>query len=161
MYKVTVGRAVCSAPIGFSVLTASLLASAAPAPLGSGIDTQYIDDTVRAQDDFYRHVNGKWLANTTIPPDRGRYGSLDMVTDTVWDQLRSIVDSLRQPVDAVDANRQTIANLYASFMDEITLERRGLTPLTTEFATIDAVKHKSQMAKVVARFNRIGVIAPF
>ncbi len=28
-------------------------------PLISGIDTQYIDNTVRAQDDFYRYVNGK------------------------------------------------------------------------------------------------------
>ena len=38
--------------------------------LVSGIDTQYIDDSVRPQDDFYKHVNGKWLASTEIPADK-------------------------------------------------------------------------------------------
>jgi putative endopeptidase len=37
------------------------------APLVSGIDTQYFDDTVRAQDDFYQHVTGKWLATVENP----------------------------------------------------------------------------------------------
>src|SRR5580658_7652884 len=44
----------------------------APA-LVSGLDTQYFDDTARPQDDLYQHVNGKWLAITEIPPDKGRY----------------------------------------------------------------------------------------
>src|ERR1035441_7922905 len=47
-------------------------AVAAP-PLVSGIDTQYIDDSVRAQDDLYQHVNGTWLASTEIPADKGSY----------------------------------------------------------------------------------------
>ena len=46
-------------------------ASAEP-PLSSGIDLQYVDHNVRPQDDFYRYVNGKWLADTTIPSDKGR-----------------------------------------------------------------------------------------
>ena len=37
---------------------------AAGPPLGSGIDTQYIDHSVRPQDDFFRYVNGVWLDNT-------------------------------------------------------------------------------------------------
>ena len=28
--------------------------------LSSGIDFDRVDTTVRPQDDFYRHVNGKW-----------------------------------------------------------------------------------------------------
>src|SRR5208337_783365 len=36
-------------------------AHAADEPMLSGIDLQYFDDSVRAQDDFYRHVNGKCL----------------------------------------------------------------------------------------------------
>ena len=29
--------------------------------LSSGIATNYIDPSVRAQDDFYEYLNGKWL----------------------------------------------------------------------------------------------------
>ena len=35
---------------------------------GSGIDAAYFDKEVRPQDDLFRHVNGKWLAEATIPP---------------------------------------------------------------------------------------------
>ena len=34
--------------------------------LRSGVLKQNFDTTVRAQDDFYRHVNGLWLATTEI-----------------------------------------------------------------------------------------------
>src|SRR5438093_2057932 len=44
--------------------------STAPAPLASGIDTGGMDKTVRPQDDFYRYVNGRWLDQTEIPPDK-------------------------------------------------------------------------------------------
>ena len=36
----------------------------------SGIDVQYIDPSVRAQDDIFVHLNGKWLATTEIPADK-------------------------------------------------------------------------------------------
>jgi predicted metalloendopeptidase len=33
------------------------------------IDFSAFDDAVRAQDDLFRHVNGRWLADTQIPAD--------------------------------------------------------------------------------------------
>src|SRR5271167_1620678 len=73
---------------------------AAVTPLISGIETQYIDNTVRAQDNFYQHVNGRWLASTEIPPDKGRYGSFDKLNDDTQDQLRRVVEGLQTSVDA-------------------------------------------------------------
>jgi len=32
--------------------------------LVSGIDTRYFDEKISAREDFYRHVNGKWLDDT-------------------------------------------------------------------------------------------------
>src|SRR5216683_1412115 len=104
----------------------------------SGIDTQYIDDTVRAQDDFYRHVNGKWLASVEIPADRGRYDTIAQVTNAVQNQLHEIVAGLGN--DAAHPDDRKIADLYASFMDEAALDRLGLKPLDAEFARIDALK---------------------
>ena len=98
-------------------------------PMMSGIETQYIDNTVRAQDNFYQYVNGKWLASTEIPPDKGRYGSFDKLNDDTQDQLRSVVEGLQKSVDAADPDQRKIADLYGSFMDEAALERLGLKPL--------------------------------
>ena len=129
--------------------------------LVSGIDTQYIDDSVRAQDDFYRHVNGNWLASTEIPADKGRYGAFDKLADDADDQLRGIVEELLISVDATDPDQQKIADLYASFMDDAALEQLGLKPLDAEFAKIDALRDKTEIPSLIAHFNRIGIAAPY
>jgi len=38
----------------------------------SGIPIDELDPGIRPQDDLFRHVNGRWLARTTIPADRAR-----------------------------------------------------------------------------------------
>jgi putative endopeptidase len=129
--------------------------------LVSGIDTQYIDDAVRAQDDFYRHVNGKWLVSVEIPADRGRYDVMAQVTNSVQTQLQEIVAELGKDTDAAHPDERKIADLYASFMDEAALDRLGLKPLDAEFARIVALKDKGQIPALIAHFNLIGVAAPF
>ncbi len=135
-------------------------APAAPAPI-SGIDVQYVDDSVRAQDDFFKHLNGKWLSATEIPADKASYGSFTKLYDDSQDQLRSIVEGLQASTAAKDADQQKIADLYASYMDEPALEGLGLGPLDKEFARIDALKDKKEIAGLIAHFNRIGITAPY
>ncbi len=147
------------------VLACTVLSSgavrAAEVPMLSGIDLQYVDDGVRAQDDFYRHINGKWLDTVQIPADKARYGSFDQLRDTSQDQLRTIVEGLQRAVDPADPDQRKIADLYASFMDEAALETLGLKPLAPEFGRIEAVKMKSELPALIAYFNRIGITAPY
>ncbi len=135
--------------------------AAAPAARVSGIATQYFDDSVRAQDDFYRHVNGKWLDTTQIPADKGSYDAFVQLDDAAQDELRGIIEGLEQPGAATDAEQQKIADLYASFMDEQTVDRLGLMPLQGELARIDALTDKRQIAGLIAHLNRIGITAPY
>jgi predicted metalloendopeptidase len=137
------------------------VAAPAPPPLSSGIDVQYIDDSVRAQDDFYKHINGKWLATTEIPADKGRYGSFDKLADDSQAQLRGIVEDLQKSADPKDPDQQKVADLYGTFMDEPALEALGLKPLDAEFARIDALKDKKEIAGLIGHLNQIGVAAPY
>jgi putative endopeptidase len=134
--------------------------ASAPA-LVSGLDTQYFDDTARPQDDLYQHVNGKWLAVTEIPPDKGRYDQFSKVIDDVQNQLRSVIEGLQKSVDPADPDQQKIADLYATFMDEAALESIGLKPLAGEFARIDALKDRGQIAALIAHYNEVGISAPY
>ena len=38
-----------------------------------GINLDYMDNTVKPTEDFFKHVNGKWLETTEIPADRTVY----------------------------------------------------------------------------------------
>ena len=81
--------------------------AAAPKPaLVSGLELQYFDDSVRPQDDLYRHVNGKWLASFEIPADKSDYDQFTMVHDQVQQQLRTLVEGLQPSADAADPDQQ-------------------------------------------------------
>jgi len=147
-----------------SPLLGAALANDVPAPapgLGSGLDLQYMDRSVRPQDDFYRFVNGKWLDTKEIPADKGRYGSFDELRDNVQEQLRTLMDDLPKVMSASDPDLPKIAGLYASYLDEKTLEAKGGKPLTAEFARVNSIKDTAGIAAQIAHMNRIGIPAPF
>jgi putative endopeptidase len=132
--------------------------SAPGAAMLSGIDLQYVDHSVRPQDDLYRHLNGKWLDSFQIPPDKGSYGSFTYLDDLTQEQLRGIIDGL---AGNTDAEARKIADLYASFMDERRLESLRIRPLRVEFAAIDAISGKGGIPPLIAHLNRIGAVAPY
>jgi len=130
--------------------------------LRSGIDLQYVDGSVRPQDDAYQYLNGKWLRTFQLPPDKGLVGSFTAIEDATEEQLRSIVDSLDQPsLSDGDADAKKLADLYASFMNEEQLEALGLKPLQAELAAIDAIKELSALPALMAHLNAIGAGAPY
>jgi predicted metalloendopeptidase len=129
-----------------------------PAALASGVDTEYVDAAVRPADDLYRHLNGKWLDSFEIPADKGAYGSFTFISDATQEQLRGIVDGL--DVASPDPDARKLADLYASFMDEARLDTLGARPLKEDFAIIEAMTGKSDVARLIARLNRRGAGAP-
>jgi putative endopeptidase len=155
----------CAIGVGLLTVCASEARAAggggAPAAaLDSGVDLQYVDQSVRPQDDLYRYLNGKWLDTFQIPADKAVYVSFTYVYDQVQDQLKTIVDGLGEAAGG-DADAKKMADLYASFMDEAKLEALGLKPLQAEFARIDATASKKDIPALIARFNRTGSVAPY
>jgi putative endopeptidase len=148
-------------PAGAAAGTGAGTAAAAPRPtLRSGIDLQYVDSSVRPQDDVYQYLNGKWLRNYQLPPDKAGVGSFTTVQDKTEEQLRTIVDALDQaPADDPDAKK--LADLYASYMNEDQLATLGLKPLLAQFAAIDAYKDMNAIPNAMARMIEIGAGAPF
>ena len=70
------------------------------------LDTSNIDSTVRPQDDFYRHVNGTWLATHTIPADRPMDGAFHTLRDASEKYARAIAqDAADGSLDDPDAHR--------------------------------------------------------
>lgn len=151
-----------------SALTLSLLAgvcgvagAADKAPTktaASGIAIEYIDPSVRAQDDFFVHTNGKWLATTEIPADKSSWGAFHKLHEDTQPQLRKIIEDAA--ASAKDADQQRIGDFYASFMDEARVEQLGVAPIKDNLAKIAAIGDKKALPQLFAEFNRHGVTAP-
>jgi len=131
-------------------------APAAPVALApkSGVELQYVDNNVRVQDDFYRHVNGKWLDTFEIPADKPGYVSFNKVFDETQAHMRELVEAAAKGDTNTDANQKKIGDLYNSYMDEAKLELLGVTPMQADFAAIDAIKDKTGLATLMGNLGK-------
>jgi len=135
--------------------------SSAAAPI-SGIDTQFIDTSVRPQDDFFTYLNGKWLQSTEIPADKSSWGTFMKLRDDAQENLRGIIETAQKdPHKKAGTDVQKIGDLYASFMDEARLENLGVKPLSSELQRIRTLKNKKGLPNLVAHLSKIGVSTPY
>ena len=129
--------------------------------LSAGIATEYIESSVRPQDDFFEYLNGKWLKNVEIPADKSSWGSFMELRENTLPQIRGIIEKASAGNPAAGTDAQRIGDFWASFMDEARLEQLGVTPLSSELGKIAAIKDKSELPAVLARLGKIGVNVPF
>jgi putative endopeptidase len=134
---------------------------AAAAPLQSGVLLGNLDRAVRPQDDFFRFVNGTWLNITAIPADRSNYGAFTLLQEGAERDLHAIVDEASKREAEVGSDEQKIGDFYASFMDEATIEARGIDPLKDELTRIDQIASRQDLARYVGEAQRLGVAHPF
>ena len=161
-----------------TVLVVSLLASAAlagaafagpagktsPAPakpaaetaskpeIGSfGFDEAGMDRSVKPGDDFFRFAGGGWLAKTEIPADRAAFGMFNVLQERSLAQTRTILD------EASAQPGSKIGDFYASFMDQATIDQRGITPLAPMFARLKGATTREALLVEMAKLQRQGV----
>ncbi|MFQ6399178.1 M13 family metallopeptidase [Nocardia sp. KC 131] len=123
----------------------------------TGADVSGADPAIRPEDDLYRHVSGVWLRDYQLPPDKPSYSSFDEVNDRVQQQLRTIIDGIRDP--APGSAEQQIRDLYDAKVDLDGIERLGVTPLADLFTAIDTAATKADLARVMGALPIGGLIA--
>jgi putative endopeptidase len=119
------------------------------------IDFSNFDQSVRIQDDLFRHVNGSWLNRTEIPADKPLTGAFMELRDQAEAAVRDLITTLEGGEPGLDEAR--IADLYASFMDEGAVEEAAASPLLPMLEAIDAVETVPQLTRLVGGFARKAV----
>lgn len=123
----------------------------------SGIDLSTIDHTVRPQDDLYQHVNGAWLKATEIPDDRPLEGTFTALRDGSEIAVRDIIEeAAAKGADASGIERK-IGGLYNSFMDEATVEGKGMEPIRGRLGDVFATDSVADLIALAGRLFRADV----
>ena len=160
---------------GSAVLLVATACATAPAPTAearlapaqaveptSGIALENIDPSVRPQDDFYRHVNGTWLARTEIPSDRSNYGSFTQLSDEAEQNLKVLVEAAAANTTAAEgSDEQKVGALYRSFMDTARIETLGIEAIRPELDAIRAVASTAELPPFWGTAARLGGLGPF
>jgi putative endopeptidase len=130
----------------------------------SGIDRQTIDPAVRPQDDLYGHMNGRWLAEHEIPPDRSSDGVLYALRDRAEADVRTIIEKAAAG-SAPGSVGAKVGDLYASFMDEAAVQARGREPLVADLEALRAARDVPELLTHMARLQASGaaggLLTPF
>ncbi len=121
--------------------------TAMPEKVSSGITLDNMDKNIRAQDDFYRHVNGKWLNEFELPADKSNYGAFTQLAELSRVRVQAIIDEVSMTDNAQGSSEQKIADIYRGYMDTETINAKGLTPLQSELAKIDAIQNRDDLSE--------------
>lgn len=135
--------------------------AAAHAEHAPAIDIAELDSSVRPQDDFWRHVNGKWLDRTEIPADKARWGSFITLAEESRENVKKIIEDLSKSEDLKEGTTaQQIRDLYNSFMDIDRLNSLGAEPIVHELEAIDAISDRDSLAAYLAHMARLSIAHP-
>ncbi len=126
-----------------------------------GIDTANFDHSVRPQDDFFRFVNGTWLARTQIPADASSWGAFNELSEKSRSEIHQILEDAAKADAPAGTELRKIGDLYASALDSARVEQLGITPLQPELADIAKLTSTKQLPSAFAHFARLGIQNPF
>ncbi|HEX7822992.1 MAG TPA: M13-type metalloendopeptidase [Sphingobium sp.] len=120
-----------------------------------GFDTAGMDPAIRPGDDFYGYANGVWARTTAIPADKSNYGLFAVLDDLSRTRTKAILEA------AKDDPASKVGNAYVAYLDQATVEARGLTPVRPWLDRIRAVRSKGDYASLLGEASRNGIEGPF
>ncbi len=124
--------------------------------LAAGLDFSRKDESVRAQDDLYRHFNGSWLKTVEIPADRATDGAFMELRVQSEARVREIIEGATGSDEATK-----ISNIYKSFMDADAVNAKGGSPIAAELAEVDAISSISDFTSTLSKLEARGVSGIF
>ena len=128
------------------ILAFAVSMGTAAAPSDQNANSQDIDRSIKPGDDFYRYANGGWLRTAEIPAGQSSYDTRAMLVEKTGRRVRDLMQGAAAAQPVRGSITQKVGDYYASFMDEDSIEAKGLTPLADEMARISAISNKQSLS---------------
>jgi putative endopeptidase len=144
----------------FALILLLLLASDVPRLTArgdgaGGLDLTGMDRNVNPGDDFFGYANGEWIKTTKIPEDRASYGAFDALAEEVNRQTADLIREASKSAAGTESRK--VGDYYDAYMDEKTIEDKGLSPLKAELEEIGSIANKAALARTLGSQLRADV----
>ena len=144
--RLRLGRSFWAAALGVASLAAG--PSACAEPHGSGLEAS-VDSTVAPGDDFFAYANGAWLKATSIPAGRERWGAREEIQARTREQVAAVLEQARTA--PAESSARKLADFRVAYLDQATIDARGLAPLKPLFDSIDQVQDRTALTRFLGR----------
>src|SRR5215472_13460408 len=134
----------CASIVAIFASTVLLIAAASPVAEDPG--EIEIDRSIKPGSDFYRYANGGWLRTVATPERHTSYDTRTMLLERTSRRVQDLIQEVAASHPVKGSVAQKVGDYYASFMDEDTIETRGLRPLGDELARISAIANRASLS---------------
>jgi len=128
-----------------------------------GINLDYMDTTVKPNEDFFKYVNGKWLETNEIPDDRSTWGSFQELRKKTDADALSILDAAMSDNKDIEkiqvlpgSDQEKAVHYYQTIMDTVGRNKQGIDPVKPYLAKINAIKNIDDLQKYMIEMEPKG-----
>jgi predicted metalloendopeptidase len=121
-----------------------------------GIQTGWIDKSVKPGDDFFQYANGTWIKNTAIPADRSSIGAFFIADQQREKNTRALFDDILKSNPTSGTNGM-IANYYNAYLNTGAIDRAGMAPAKADLDTVNRIADKHQLSAAIGSTLRADV----
>lgn len=131
-------------------------------PQESGIEAEWLSESIRPQDDFNGFVNASWSAETQIPADQSSWGGFATLRQDTEIQVQQIIQDLEAAGPYSNGiEERAINDFYHSFMNVDLLDAKGAGPIRGLLDEVAAITTRADMWLEMANLSKEGVRGPF
>ena len=133
-----------------------------------GINVEYMDTSIKPSEDFFKHVNGKWLDSNEIPDDRTRWGSFDELRQRTDEDALTILKSAmsdNKDLSGIEvlpgSDQEKAVFLFQTIMDTVSRDQQGITPLKPYLSKINTINDVNDLQAFLVEMEPTGGIGFF
>lgn len=127
----------------------------------SSISVDYMDQSVRPQDDFFQFSNGTWCKNNPVPDVESRWGSFNELDKRNKEILLELLKNSSMKNGTAGSQDQILGDFFTSFTDMETRNSKGNEPLKLKLAALDQLKSRDDVSRTLAEQHKVGMRSLF
>jgi len=115
------------------------------------IDFEGITESIKPGDNFFAHVNKKWLDTAVIAEDQVGVGSYSFLNIPQKKLLENILTDVSTTIQKEGSIEQKVGDFYSSGLDTKTINNLGYQPIKPILKEIDNIKNVSGLMAFVTK----------
>ena len=130
--------------LAMAISASAVLAGSAQTPAKEHLKSynpSYMDKSIPAGKDFYRHAVKGWIDANPLTAEYSRYGQFNVLVDSSQARVKDIVLNLQATNPAPGTIAFKVATLYQQGMDSVRRNAEGAKPILADLKRIETTPH--------------------